>query len=1034
MSSPDFRDRLASVMGTAYRLGHELGGGGMSRVFLADEVELGRKVVVKVLPPDMAAGVNQDRFTREIQLAAGLQHPHIVPVHATGSGADLLWYTMPYIEGESLRARLRREGTLSVQETVQVLRDVSDALDYAHRRGVVHRDIKPDNVMCSGRHALVTDFGVAKAVAHSGGSAAVTTVGMTLGTPAYMAPEQAAGDPSVDHRADLYALGAMAYEMLTGEPPFTGPSPQSVMAMHVTRAPERLTNRRPAVPAELESVVMHALEKNPADRWQQAAELLPQLDALLSSGTLTATTRTVLRRTDPLRVAAGFALAAAGILSMAWWTVQLLGLPDWVFQGAVGLMVAGAPLVLYAGRSERRRALARSREHSVSLALPGPVKRLTTLRGALLAGVLAFLALSVGTGAFMLLRARGVGPFATLVTSGALPAGGLVVVADFGNQTRDSLLAGAVTEALRIDLSRSPVIRVMEERDIAQVLRRMERAPGTPLDAQLAREVAERQGGATVVAGEVAALGNGFSLTGRVVAVNDGSTLLAVRETAADADGIIAAVDRLSRKLREGIGESLRSIRAGERLQDVTTRSLGALRIYSVATEMLRQGRNAEGQRFLEEAVRIDSTFAMAWRGLAVVYNNTQQPRTRVMAASARTYALRDRLPERERLLAIANYHMRVTRDPVQAAATLRQLLATWPDDVSALNNLGTMLRALGRHQEAAAAYRTALAVRPVTPVVGNLILTLSDLGAFASADSVVTEGLRRFPTSPNRWQWKGALALARGDYDAALAATDSGARETDPRARRIAHTQRTAVFEARGQLARAAETRAARAALEMSDGAAGTALQVQVERAVTEVALLGQAGDGGRAVDSLLAAHPFETLEPEDRPYLTLAEFYFLTRQPAKGQRQLSEWIAEVPGQRGEAGPEWVRGLALLMEGNPARALPVFRASRGRPFSCSVCALWEIAQAFDAIGQADSALTAYLAVVTTPSRFDNAMRYRRLAPAHFRLGELYAARGDVERARSHYQAGVALWAQADPPLLPRVDEARRRLQTMLQR
>src|SRR5256885_1201433 len=215
-SVAELRDRLQAALGDAYRIERELGGGGMSRVFLAEEVRLGRQVVVKVLPPEMAAGVSADRFEREIQLAAKLQHPHIVPLLTAGARGDLLYYVMPHIAGESLRARLAHERELPVVEAARILRDVCDALAYAHGHGIVHRDIKPDNVLLSGKHALVTDFGVAKAVSQSKGSGTLTSLGMALGTPAYMAPEQAAGDPQVDHRADLYAVGALGYELLAG--------------------------------------------------------------------------------------------------------------------------------------------------------------------------------------------------------------------------------------------------------------------------------------------------------------------------------------------------------------------------------------------------------------------------------------------------------------------------------------------------------------------------------------------------------------------------------------------------------------------------------------------------------------------------------------------------------------------------------------------------------------------------------------------------------------------------------------------------
>ena len=256
----DLVARLQSALGDAYRIERELGGGGMSRVFLAQETALKRQVVIKVLPPEMAAGVNVERFRREVELAASLQHPHIVPLLSAAASGDLLYYTMPLVEGESLRAKLARQGELPVSETIRVLGDVADALAYAHAHGVVHRDIKPDNVLISGKHAVVTDFGVSKAVsASSGGS--LTSLGVALGTPAYMAPEQAAADPHLDHRADLYALGILGYEMLTGRPPFTAATPQATLAAQVTQTPQPVTAQRPAVPGALNALVMRCLEK-----------------------------------------------------------------------------------------------------------------------------------------------------------------------------------------------------------------------------------------------------------------------------------------------------------------------------------------------------------------------------------------------------------------------------------------------------------------------------------------------------------------------------------------------------------------------------------------------------------------------------------------------------------------------------------------------------------------------------------------------------------------------------------------------------
>src|SRR3989441_286374 len=316
----DLLEHLRAALSPDYRVERELGGGGMSRVFLAEEMELGRRVVIKVLPPEMAAGVSIDRFRREIQLAAALQHPHIVPLLHAGHVGEVLYYTMPLIEGESLRAKLAREGALPIADSVRILRDVVDALAYAHRYGVAHRDIKPDNVLISAHHAVVTDFGVAKALGEATGETSLTSVGVTLGTPAYMAPEQAAADPHVDHRCDIYAVGTLAYEMLTGRPPFAGGTAQQVLAAQVSEAPPPLSKYRTTVSPALAETVMRCLEKNPADRWQSADDLLHQLEVMAtpSGGTQPvppAAARAPSGRRTRLAVYAGLAALALAAVS-----------------------------------------------------------------------------------------------------------------------------------------------------------------------------------------------------------------------------------------------------------------------------------------------------------------------------------------------------------------------------------------------------------------------------------------------------------------------------------------------------------------------------------------------------------------------------------------------------------------------------------------------------------------------------------------------------------------------------------------------
>ena len=286
----EITERLKAALADHYTIEREVGAGGMATVYLAEDLKHHRKVAVKVLRPELAATLGPERFVREIEIAARLTHPHILPLHDSGEADGFLFYVMPYIEGESLRERLNRDRELPVGDAVRILRDVVDALTEAHSRGLVHRDIKPENVLLRGRHALVADFGVAKAVSEATGRQELTTAGVALGTPAYMAPEQASAAPNLDHRVDIYAVGVMAYEMLSGQPPFHGSTAQQVLAAHMTEAPTPVTQHRDAVPRDLASLVMRCLEKRPADRWQTTEDLLHPLEALATpSGGVTPT-------------------------------------------------------------------------------------------------------------------------------------------------------------------------------------------------------------------------------------------------------------------------------------------------------------------------------------------------------------------------------------------------------------------------------------------------------------------------------------------------------------------------------------------------------------------------------------------------------------------------------------------------------------------------------------------------------------------------------------------------------------------------
>jgi eukaryotic-like serine/threonine-protein kinase len=273
-TSSDLQERLARTLGNSYRINYEIGGGGMSRVFAADDISLGRPIALKVLPPDMAMGVQVDRFNREIQVAAKLQHPNVVPVLAAGEADGLLYYTMPLIGGESLRALIKREGQLPLPQVISITTDIVDALAYAHGRNIVHRDIKPENVLLEHGKALVTDFGIARAVEKAADLQTVTSTGITVGTPTYMSPEQASASKDIDGRSDIYSLACVVFEMLAGEPPFTAANARTLIAKHINEPAPSIMTARPDLPPAVHRALAIALAKAPADRFASVEEFL----------------------------------------------------------------------------------------------------------------------------------------------------------------------------------------------------------------------------------------------------------------------------------------------------------------------------------------------------------------------------------------------------------------------------------------------------------------------------------------------------------------------------------------------------------------------------------------------------------------------------------------------------------------------------------------------------------------------------------------------------------------------------------------
>jgi len=1046
--------QLQKTLGDAYRLERELGGGGMSRVFLAEEVRLERKVVVKVLSPDLAQGLSAERFEREIRTVAGLQQANIVPVLTAGETDGLPFYTMPFVEGESLRAHLAR-GPLAIGEVVSVLKDVTKALAYAHQRGVVHRDIKPDNVLLSGGTAVVTDFGIAKAIAAAKQgvgpdgnlpTGVLTQLGTSIGTPAYMAPEQAAGDANVDHRADIYALGAMAYELLSGHLVFPDRTPQRMLAAHMSEQPRAIAALRPDVPASIAELVMRCLAKDPQDRPQSASDIVRALDGV-SSGSGDAAMPAILLGGPGIfaKALAIYAAAFVVVAIVARAAIVGIGLPDWVFPGALFVMALGLPVVLWTGYVQRvtRRAMTATPTYTpggtpstthgtianIALKAAPHVSWYRTARG----GIYAVGAFVLMIAAFMMLRALGVGPFGSLRAAGQLNRQDRILLTDFRTTNVDSALGRVVSDAVRAGLSGSSAFTLVPPAQIVSALTLMKRAPGTRVDSGVAREIAQREGMKAIIDGDVTGVPGGYIVAIRLVRADSGIELASFRETGDGPRGLIDAADKLARALRSKAGESLRAVNATPSLAKATTSSLDALRKYSEAARLNSLG-NDRASAVAREAIALDSTFATAWSLLGATLSNYGSSKSAIDSAISQAYRYRERLPPNERDVVVARFFaLGPGRDRARAIAAYEAVLQRGDSIPSAMVNLAEALRTRREYARAESLNTAASRLQPGSATsLGNTIELQLDQGKFDAAATTVArleEVVRDYGVSRRMF-----LTFARGDYRTLRSTTDSLMRA------RGVDWQRVGLGPARA-LARLDGRLRDYAVLTKEDmaGWSSHSADEQVREVSLEIAVKGpSAGDVAR-LDSAVARVPFRTLPMIDRPYLTSAAALAHAGAADKARAMIARYRTEMTDtsilREQESELHRTLGEIALAERKPLDAITEFRRGDvgydGAPANeCGACLAFDLARAYDVAEKPDSAIAYFEKYLATPYwlKADPDMDPIRLPAIRERLGQLYESMGNTQKAADEYRAFIELWKNADPELQPRVADARQRL------
>jgi len=754
---------------------------------------------------------------------------------------------------------------------------------------------------------------------------------------------------------------------------------------------------------------------------------------------------TEIHRRSLWQVLSVYLLSSWIALQVADTVTAALGLPDWVPQFALVLLIVLLPVVLATafvqegvGGRETRQEPAEAPADEVTT--PGPSgarHRLLTWRNAIVAAVAMLVLLTVSAGSYMGLRAAGVGPFGTLMSSGVLEAHDRIVLADFESHTSDSLLSLAATELFRTALSQSKVVNVADHQYVGDVLRRIELEPDTPLDSDLATEVAIREGLKAIVAGEIISVGAGYVVSTQLVAVEPGEMLWTDSETARDSTELIDAIDALSRRLREQIGESLRTIRPTEPLWRVTTSSLEALKKYSLAIRAIYlQGDISTGVKFAEEAVELDTLFVGGYRMLGNAYWFSGAGRSKWLAAWKRAFDLRGGLPDRERYDLEGHYYRWGTEEFDKALSAYSALLALDPDYIS--NNLGTLYGAVRDFERSEAMFDRILE-RADSLTASNHYFALANVQA---AQGKMDEALRtmelmieKLPDHRALERWVARVAIMQGDYDEAEAQM-MASRERfseDASTQSITGWRLATLARLRGRIAESKRYMAESMEVEEQQGWTVGLIRNAVTQGDMERDFRGDTAAAIETVDAVLARWPLDSIPMEDRPYGWLIRFYAASGQPERAKDYLSmrDDLEDRIGRRSfERGHWYALGNIALAEGRVYEAIEAYQEADALQ-SCTFCNLALLAWTYEQVGEPDSALTHYERYITTPWRARDRVDSWWLARAFERLGDMYEQRGDASKAVYYYGKFVELWQDADPELQPRVDAARRAIEVL---
>ena len=745
--------QVKRALADRYRIERVAGEGGMATVYIAEDIKHHRKVAVKVMRPELAATLGADRFLREIDIAAQLNHPHILPVHDSGVADGILYFVMPYVEGETVREKIQREGQLSVTDALRLAREVAEALAYAHKHGIIHRDIKPGNILINSGHALLADFGIARAVGSEG--EALTKTGLAVGTPQYMAPEQSSGDREIDGRSDVYAVGAILYEMIAGEPPFTGPNARAILTRSMTESPRSLTSSRAGLSPAVEAVVAKTLAKSPADRYATADELAAALDQTMDqvrSGSMTPVSTPVPAASPIGKSWAIFGISTAVGLGVIYAMVKRYALPNWVLALAALLILIGVVMMVTTTWIEKKR---------VAMQPMPSWGRFFTWENTRTGGLLALGLWAILATAMVLRGPEGSG------AGGAIRLAVLPFINRGGGAEHDYFVDG-VTDEVRGKLTRLGDFEVIA-RSSSDLYRASTKTPG---------DIGSELGVDYLLTGTVTWIKMGtedrVQVVPELIDVKTGASRWQQTYSNSVSD-VLQLQSSIAGEVASALGVALGGTER-DQVADRPTENAAAYDLYLKGRAL--PGRDPVSARqatnYFEQAVALDQNFLKAWAGLSrslvILYiNGNRDPAlgARSREAGDRALALDPNAPDGH--VALANHERFVIQDFAAARRHLEAALQFAPNDTEALASLAALHTQEGFPDSAIAVLKRARELDPRSvDVLRGLHRAQLATRSYAEAVATGELALELTPGDILTLQYMAIAHLANGDTSAA--------------------------------------------------------------------------------------------------------------------------------------------------------------------------------------------------------------------------------------------------------------------------